>query len=265
MCLVTYTFAVSNAEQVENRKFMTMDLGALPIGRSYKNCSEIGQPCGVLDPCCDHLYYSSYIQGNCKCIGEGEKCGLLHICCEGLSCTSAVNGKCSKIMGLAVIRYDIIVNHGLVCYHKKSDMSLSIWACRIQNHLDELLWDGLKSNLRAIGLIFRTSNKVVEQKNLVNELEDKDRERGENGATKGHPISERGDGHDESHGRQPTLKERYDLLKEYKQGLFVDTDVDEEIKLYEDSLTEARGPSSAPADVAVPTLNDQGPTSVEPL
>ena len=29
-------------------------------------------------------------------------------------------------MGLAVIRYDVIVNHGLVSYHNRSDMSLSI-------------------------------------------------------------------------------------------------------------------------------------------
>ncbi|GMN68394.1 hypothetical protein TIFTF001_037450 [Ficus carica] len=50
---------------------------------------------------------------------------------------------------------------------------------RIQNHLDELLWDGLKSNLRAMGLVFRTSNKVVELKNHVTELETKDKERGD--------------------------------------------------------------------------------------
>ncbi|GMN59335.1 hypothetical protein TIFTF001_028422 [Ficus carica] len=50
---------------------------------------------------------------------------------------------------------------------------------RIQNHLDELLWDGLKSNLRAMGLIYRASNKVVEQKKLVRELQEIDRERGE--------------------------------------------------------------------------------------
>ncbi|GMN55244.1 hypothetical protein TIFTF001_024373 [Ficus carica] len=68
-----------------------------------------------------------------------------------------------------------------------SDVDLdTINGGRIQNHLDELLWDGLKirllnlcSNLQAMGLIFRTSNKVVEQKNRVKELEDKDHERGE--------------------------------------------------------------------------------------
>ncbi|GMN55243.1 hypothetical protein TIFTF001_024376 [Ficus carica] len=61
-----------------------------------------------------------------------------------------------------------------------------------------------------------------------------------------------------------TLKARYDLLKEYKQGLLVDADVDEELELYEDSLAKGRGSLSAPADVAVPTSNEQDPTDVEP-
>ena len=36
-----------------------------------------------------------------------------------------------------------------------------------------------------------------------------------------------------------TLKARYDVLKEYKQGPLVDAEVDEEIELYEDSPDEA--------------------------
>ncbi|GMN26889.1 hypothetical protein TIFTF001_040928 [Ficus carica] len=114
-----------------------------------------------------------------------------------------------------------------------------------------------------------------------------------NGASKGHPVSEKGDGHDESHGQQAkiktleddnsalvtqivdayekaTLKAHYDLLKEYKQGLLVDADVEEEIELYEDSPAEAEESSSAPADVSAPTLNEPKPVSepqsnVDPL
>ncbi|GMN46217.1 hypothetical protein TIFTF001_015405 [Ficus carica] len=41
-----------------------------------------------------------------------------------------------------------------------------------------------------------------------------------------------------------TLKARYELLKEYKQGLLVDADVAEEIDLYEESLAEAKASSS---------------------
>ncbi|GMN47448.1 hypothetical protein TIFTF001_016627 [Ficus carica] len=60
-----------------------------------------------------------------------------------------------------------------------------------------------------------------------------------------------------------TLKARYDLLKEYKQGLLVVTDVDDKIELYEDTLDEAGCSSSAPTDVAVPTSNEQEPIGVE--
>ncbi|GMN23845.1 hypothetical protein TIFTF001_049104 [Ficus carica] len=58
-----------------------------------------------------------------------------------------------------------------------------------------------------------------------------------------------------------TFKVRYDLLMEYKQGLLVDADVDDEIELHED---EAGCSLSAPADVIVPASNEQGPSGVEP-
>ncbi|GMN66446.1 hypothetical protein TIFTF001_035532 [Ficus carica] len=45
-----------------------------------------------------------------------------------------------------------------------------------------------------------------------------------------------------------TLKARYDFLKEYKQGLFVEAEVDEEIELYEESPDEAGCSSAAPAE-----------------
>ncbi|GMN20491.1 hypothetical protein TIFTF001_043102 [Ficus carica] len=73
-----------------------------------------------------------------------------------------------------------------------------------------------------------------------------------------------------------TLKARYDLLKEYKQGLLVDVEVDEGIELYEDTLDDAGCSSPAPAE-GLPTSNvqwpsgdvpasiDQGPTGIEPL
>ncbi|GMN58182.1 hypothetical protein TIFTF001_027287 [Ficus carica] len=57
-----------------------------------------------------------------------------------------------------------------------------------------------------------------------------------------------------------TLKARYDLLKEYKQGLIVDAEVDEEIELYEDSLDETGTSSSVPA----PAPTQPGPPDVEP-
>ncbi|GMN51390.1 hypothetical protein TIFTF001_020552 [Ficus carica] len=60
-----------------------------------------------------------------------------------------------------------------------------------------------------------------------------------------------------------TLKARYDLLKEYKQGFLVDAEVDDEIELYEDTLDEAGCSSSVPIE-ALPVSNDQGPSGVKP-
>ncbi|GMN21558.1 hypothetical protein TIFTF001_040054 [Ficus carica] len=64
---------------------------------------------------------------------------------------------------------------------------------RIQEHLDEFSWDGLKRDKDIVELVTH----------IVDEYE------------------------------KGTLKARYELLKEYKQGLLVDANVVEEIKLYE--------------------------------
>ncbi|GMN48554.1 hypothetical protein TIFTF001_017719 [Ficus carica] len=190
---------------------------------------------------------------------------------------------------------------------------------QIQSHLDEFLWNGLKSNLRAMGSVYRTTDKVVEQKKLVKELEDKDNERGEKlldierkfkdvkvsanvliaelqtvnqVAKEGtNMMKVMADRYDEATAKiktleeslkqkeannfvlvariinayeRATLKARYDLLKEYKKGLLVDTDVEEEIELFEDSLAEAEDSSSAPIAAAAPTSNEPVPTPVEP-
>ena len=56
-----------------------------------------------------------------------------------------------------------------------------------------------------------------------------------------------------------TLKARYKILKEYKQGLLVDANVVEEIKLYEESFAKAKASTSAPRMTIEP------PSSVVPL
>ncbi|GMN45104.1 hypothetical protein TIFTF001_014289 [Ficus carica] len=173
--------------------------------------------------------------------------------------------------------------------------------------------------MRAIELVYRAADKVVEQKKLVRELQEVDRERGEKLLdikrkfkdvkasaieliTELQTVTQSGkegtdmmkvmvDRFDEAQAKiktfeeslkdkeadnsmlftrivdayeRVTLKARYDLLKEYKQGLLVDADIEEEIELYEDSLSEAGGSSSAPADVAMPTSSELEPTDVEP-
>ena len=58
-----------------------------------------------------------------------------------------------------------------------------------------------------------------------------------------------------------TIKARYDLLKQYKQGLFVDAEIEEELDLWKD---EFEGPSSAPATSIEPTSQDTGEKGAEP-
>ncbi|GMN22645.1 hypothetical protein TIFTF001_040303 [Ficus carica] len=183
--------------------------------------------------------------------------------------------------------------------------------CRgsLHSHLDDLLWDSLKTNIQAMGLLKRTSEKIGKQKARIAELEVKERELEQResqrecklldierkfGDVKAcaedligqlqnvlHEAKEGSDmmkvmceRYDEATAKirsleadnarfvadnaklvadivneysRATLKARYDLLKEYKQGLLVDAEVDEEIELYEESLDEAGTSSSAPA------------------
>ncbi|GMN51015.1 hypothetical protein TIFTF001_020158 [Ficus carica] len=67
-----------------------------------------------------------------------------------------------------------------------------------------------------------------------------------------------------------TLKARYELLKEYKQGLLVDAEVDEEIELFEEPLAEAGDSPSVtntsikPVAIAAPTASKPRPVTGEP-
>ncbi|GMN59016.1 hypothetical protein TIFTF001_028107 [Ficus carica] len=161
-----------------------------------------------------------------------------------------------------------------------SDVDLeTINAGRIPNHLDDLLWDGLKSNLRTLGLMYRTTD-TESADGLIGELKTVTQSSKE--IT--YMMKVMVDRFDEAQAKiksleaensllvaqivnaykKAILKARYDLLKEYKQGLLVDAEVDDEIELYEDTLDEAGCSSSAPADVTVPASNKQEPSGVEP-
>ncbi|GMN55830.1 hypothetical protein TIFTF001_024953 [Ficus carica] len=183
-------------------------------------------------------------------------------------------------------------------------------------HMDDLLWDGLKTNIRAMGLIKRTNDKNLEQRTRIRELEainknleERYRRRGEmlldierkfadvktsadrltatfkeimHEAKEGTSMMEvMVDRFDEAQAKikslktekavlatqildafeKATIKARYDLLKQYKQGLFVDAEIEEELDLWKD---EFKGPSSAPAITIEPTSNHTGKSGVEP-
>ncbi|GMN19240.1 hypothetical protein TIFTF001_045151 [Ficus carica] len=151
---------------------------------------------------------------------------------------------------------------GIMCQLLSDDDSDTINEGRIQSHLDEFLWDGLKSNLRAMGLVYHTTDKV-----MVNRFDEAQAKIGalkemvkQKDADNSVLIARIVDAY-----KKATLKARYDLLKEYKQGLLVDADVEEEIELYEESLAEVGDSSSTPVAVTAPTTNEPEPVAVEPL
>lgn len=60
-----------------------------------------------------------------------------------------------------------------------------------------------------------------------------------------------------------TLNGHYELLKDYKQGLFIDDDVNEEIELYEETTAKVGDPTFDPSKnieqltTAVPAMADE--------
>ncbi|GMN68392.1 hypothetical protein TIFTF001_037447 [Ficus carica] len=153
---------------------------------------------------------------------------------------------------------------------------------RIPNHLDDLLWDGLKGNLRALGLMYCTTDTVMEQRNHIKELEDKDKERGEKllnikqqfesiKAITDDLVMElkkvtqsTKDGSD----MMIVMDDRFDELKPKSKLLKLITLHSllkslTQINLYEETLVEAGCSSPAPTDIAVPASNEL-PTEVEP-
>ena len=97
--LASSALAVSHATEVHhNRK-----LAQIMIGRPGENCISKGQPCGLLDPCCDHLECTSAYFGTCICLEEGQGCFLVQTCCKGLYCPGGWEGRCTKVNSPAIM------------------------------------------------------------------------------------------------------------------------------------------------------------------
>ncbi|GMN46179.1 hypothetical protein TIFTF001_015363 [Ficus carica] len=143
---------------------------------------------------------------------------------------------------------------------------------QIQSHFDKFLWDGLKYVF--LTYEFKSQNDEHLKRERGEKLLDIERKFEDVKASATELIAElqtvtqstkEGTDMMKVMVDRATLKAQYYLLKEYKQGLLVDADVEEEIELYEDSLAEVGGSSSAPVDVAAPTSNKPEPIDVEPL
>ncbi|GMN23839.1 hypothetical protein TIFTF001_040502 [Ficus carica] len=119
---------------------------------------------------------------------------------------------------------------------------------RIQSHLDEFLWDGLK--MKVMVDIFDEATAKI--KTLEESLKQKE-------ADNSVLVACIVDAYERA-----TLKARNDLLKKFRQGLLVDVEVEEEIEMYKDYVAEAGDSLSAPV-TAAPTVNEPEPVIAEPL
>ncbi|GMN61291.1 hypothetical protein TIFTF001_030442 [Ficus carica] len=161
---------------------------------------------------------------------------------------------------------------------------------QIQSHVDEFTWDGLKCILRGMRLIYHSTDKAVEQRERIKELEERGcsiLNEGKEGAemmkamvnkfdeakAKNEALKETVKQKDVDILRlvtrivgeyeRATLKAHYELLKEYRRGLLVNADVDEEIELFEESTAEVGDPPSAPSS-SIEQVATVAPTADEP-
>ncbi|GMN22509.1 hypothetical protein TIFTF001_045666 [Ficus carica] len=116
-----------------------------------------------------------------------------------------------------------------------------------QSHMDDIMWEIMKINVRTMGLFYRMSDKVAEQGDHLKDLVDKDIARGE----KLLDIERKfGDGCSEG-----------GHICDGNLGLLDEAQIDEEIEMFEEDYPEeVRSLSSVPA--SAPT--EAEPSNVEP-
>ncbi|GMN46098.1 hypothetical protein TIFTF001_015278 [Ficus carica] len=154
-----------------------------------------------------------------------------------------------------------------------ADMDL-VSDSQIQDHFDEFSWDGVKCILRGMGLIYYSTNKAVERREGIKEHTAIDQVQAE----KPLDIQRKSkevcviveDLAKEFQMLDQTAKDRAkiarnELLKEYKQGLLIEGDVDQEIELCEESLAEAEASTfAAKMNVKLPASAVSEPTVNKP-
>ncbi|GMN49593.1 hypothetical protein TIFTF001_018752 [Ficus carica] len=150
-----------------------------------------------------------------------------------------------------------------------------------QSHLNDIMWETMKINVRTMGLFYRMSDRVAEQRDRLKDLQEKDIARGEKlldiepreGTSAMETLVKR---FDEGQERiksleaenaalatqimdafeKAILKARYDILKDYKAGLLNEVQIDEEIEMFEEDYPdEARSLSTVPASASAEAVN----------
>ncbi|GMN47464.1 hypothetical protein TIFTF001_016628 [Ficus carica] len=126
----------------------------------------------------------------------------------------------------------------------------------LQDHMDDIMRETIKINVRTTGLFYRLADKVVSQSNKIKELEENDRSRRAK-LEDIEPLASQ----IMNAFEKATIKARYDILKDYKAGLLDEAQIDEEIEMFEEDYPEeVRSLSYVPA--LAPTETE--PSNVEP-
>ncbi|GMN57869.1 hypothetical protein TIFTF001_026969 [Ficus carica] len=138
-----------------------------------------------------------------------------------------------------------------------------------QSHMDDIMWETMKINVWTMGLFYRMSDKVAEQRDRLKDLVEKDIARGE----KLLDIERKfGDLKAGAEGLMSELQKSMDvaregtsameiLVKRFDEGLLDEAQIDEEIEMFEEDYPEeVRSLSAVPA--SAPT--DAEPSNVEP-
>ncbi|GMN29670.1 hypothetical protein TIFTF001_044374 [Ficus carica] len=147
----------------------------------------------------------------------------------------------------------------------------------LQDHMDDIMWETMKINVRTTGLFHRLADKVVSQSNKIKELEENDSSR----RAKLQDIERKFvDVKTGSEGLMLELQKSMDVAREdtsamdalvrrfeesqeknYKAGLLDEAQIDEEIEMFkEDYPKEVRSLSSVPALATT----EAEPSNVEP-
>ncbi|GMN30389.1 hypothetical protein TIFTF001_046425 [Ficus carica] len=139
-----------------------------------------------------------------------------------------------------------------------------------QSHLDDIMWETMKINVRTMGLFYRMSDRVTEQRDRLKDLQEKDIARGE----KLLDIERKfGDVKAGADGLMAELQKSMDVAREGtsametlvkrfdEAGLLDEAQIDEEIEMFEEDYPdEARSLSAVPASVPAEAEN----ANVEP-
>lgn len=86
IALMALTASLSSGEHNDGMKFGNRKLILMMLSSPENSCVPLGQPCGLLDWCCNPNWCDGYAWGSCQpCIPLGQRCAT-GSCCPGTAC-----------------------------------------------------------------------------------------------------------------------------------------------------------------------------------